>query len=207
MFCLLWTLKPESISYKVYELIFQISWKKDFALIFCFCWSNQVTILHMSQQLSCRGMYTILPWFHISYYTKSIWFFSQILIISTLILCKWWVLTLVTCIIQPGHHCVRYGLLTFRHQAAHISPTIYFIQSLSATYFTAIVFIEKFKELYLELPSINLGPFYLGTNKFTHFMLILLWYMNKCLQFISLIKIERSKLVRINSLTRKTMTS
>ena len=48
--------------HKAFMLVIEILWK--FLLIqFCFYWLNQVTILHMSRQLSCRAMCKIVTWY------------------------------------------------------------------------------------------------------------------------------------------------
>ena len=48
-------------SQTIYEHKIESSWK-FVLLLFCFWWSNQVMILQMPRQLSCRGMRKIMTW-------------------------------------------------------------------------------------------------------------------------------------------------
>ena len=67
------------ISQTVYELIILV--KIIFAMIWWW-WSNQVTILHMPRQLSCRGVCTIVTWSEDYFSHQSSMYCSKILIIS-----------------------------------------------------------------------------------------------------------------------------
>ena len=51
----------EHILQRLYELITQISWR-IILLLFEKWWSDQITILHMSRQLSCRDMCKFVTW-------------------------------------------------------------------------------------------------------------------------------------------------
>ena len=72
-----------SMSQSVYKLIL---WK-IFLPWFWFQWSNQLTILHMSRQLSCRDMCKIVTWFDHHFPSKSNMNFNEIWVMSLWALC------------------------------------------------------------------------------------------------------------------------
>ena len=63
-------------SQRVYELIVEISPKFSFFLLW-YQWSDQVTYLHMSRQLSCRDMCKIVTWMCQYYSVKATWIFTS----------------------------------------------------------------------------------------------------------------------------------
>ena len=81
------TIALQTISQRVYELIIEILLKR-FLFWLWIWWSCQVTILRMSQQLSCRDMCKIVTWFNHYFPCKSNLIYFKIWIVSSQTLCE-----------------------------------------------------------------------------------------------------------------------
>ena len=71
----------------IYELIIELSWKFYSKQVW-FWWSIQVTIVHMSRQLSCRDMCKIVTWCDHYFSCKSKTYFHKIWMMSSKGVCE-----------------------------------------------------------------------------------------------------------------------